>query len=356
MTPGFFVARHLTAPVKKRRYPLQIIASTRDTVTLPASPRTTNPGQWGLYYHGHGHLTISGTPVIDGKGVTWKVLRGTPPPAGTRVAWTGIIRPTPGAAGFLAHDHHFNTPAGLAPAWFIGARPGEEHPVWAVHIYGRGSTRAGVIRGVSVTAHYGLPSVLPTYRNTFEGPRHGDGLNHLGADEAADIEAVLEELSVTGRERFILFGWSMGAQIALALAADSLWGPRIDRVVLESPVLDWRRTLDHNLRRARLPRFVGRESAMWLQHRVLHRAACLDGPLDLDAMDWIARADEIPQPVLILHGSEDRFTPLDASNDFARHAVDAEVVEMQSGHTTGWNVNPWLWSDRTSKFLVNGGF
>ena len=354
MTPGFFVARRLTAPTKKRSYPLQVLASTKDTVTLRATAATTVPGQWGLFYDGHGHITIAGEPVIDGKTVTWHVQRGTPPPAGTRVAWSGIIRPTPGAAGFLAHDHHIATPAGPAPAWFIGARPGEEHPVWAVHIYGLGSTRAGVIRSVCVTSQLGIPSVLPTYRNSFEGLRYGDGLTHLGSDEADDIAAVLDELNVTGRERFVLVGWSMGAQIALSLATDGRWASRIDRIVLESPVLDWRRTLVHNMHRVRLPSIVGREAAGWLGHRLLHRATGLDDALDLDAMDWVARASEVRQPVLILHGAKDRFTPLNMSNEFVGHAVRAELVETGSGHTTGWNIDPGLWAGRMSNFLVNG--
>lgn len=356
MTPGFFVARRLTAPAKKRAYPLRVLESTRDTVTLPATEGTTSPGQWGLFYDGHGHVTISGTPTVDAKAVTWRVVRGTPPPAGTRVAWSGINRPTPGAAGLRAHDHRFATPAGSAPAWFIGAKPGEERPVWAVHVYGLGSTRAGVLRSVFIASRMGLPSVLPTYRNSYEGPKFGDGRPHLGQSEVHDIAAVLDELSVTGRERFILFGWSMGAQIVLALAADPKYADRIDRLVLESPVLDWRSTLEHNVQRVRLPRVVGREAAVWLEQPPLHRVTCLSKALDLDAMDWVARADEVPQPVLLLHSEKDRFAPFSASEAFAGRAGDVTLVNTGGGHTSGWNVNPSLWSSRTSDFLVRDQF
>ena len=356
MTAGFFVARSIIAPPKEREYPLRILSSSKDTITVPVSAGTTVPGQWGLFYDGHGHVTISGAPEIDEKGATWQVVRGTPPPAGTRVAWSGIVLPTPGSAGFLARDYRVKTPAGSAPAWFIGANPGTEHPVWAVHIYGHGSTRAGVIRGVGVTARAGLPAVLPTYRNSHEGPHYKCGRSQLGAREVDDIAALLEELNVTGRERFVLFGWSMGAQIALSLAADSRWGSRIDRLVLESPVLDWRRTLAFNVERYRLPGVVNLEARLWLEHPVLARLMGLERPLDFDAMDWISRAADITQPVLILHGAGDNSTPFSASMEFSRHAADAKVVETGGRHKTGWNVDPGLWCRSASDFLVDGGF
>lgn len=356
MTPGFFVARHLTAPTKKRDYPLRILASTKDTVTLPASAGTTAPGQWGLYYDGHGHVTISGTPTIDEKTATWRVIRGTPPPEGTRVAWTGIVRPTPGAAGFLAHDHHFDTPAGSAPAWFIGATPGSEERVWTVHIYGRGSTRAGVLRGVEATAVAELPAVLPTYRNSFEGPRSGHGRIGLGSGETEDIAAALAELSVTGDEKFILVGWSMGAQIALSLATDARWRSRVIGLVLESPVIDWRRTLAHNGRRLWIPPFVGSEARLWLESPTLSRMVGMERPVDFDSMDFLARADEVAQPVLILHGDGDNSTPISASREFARIHGNTTLVETKSRHTSGWNVDQHLWSDSVTDFVSDVNF
>lgn len=356
MTPGFFVARHLTAPTKKRDYPLRILASTKNTVTLPASAGTTAPGQWGLFYDGHGHMTISGTPVVEEKAATWRVIRGTPPPAGTRVAWSGIVRPTPGAAGYVAHDHYFATPAGAAPSWFIGAIPGSSSPVWAVHIYGRGSTRAGVLRGVDATAIAELPSVLPTYRNSFEGVHFNRGRVGFGVGEAEDVAAVLEGLSITGEEKFILIGWSMGAQIALSLAVDARWRSRIAGLVLESPVIDWRRTLAHNGSRLRIPTIVELETRLWLEDPQLSQIIGLDRPVDFDSMDFISRAEEVTQPVLILHGDADNSTPIAASREFARIAQDATLVETNSRHTSGWNVNPGLWSSSVADFVSDVDF
>lgn len=354
MTPGFFAARRLTAPAKERDFNLTILESTSDSIALKATPKTTMPGQWGLFYWSGGHVTISGVPVIHGKTVTWPVVRGTPPPKGTAVSWSGIVRPTPGSAGLVARDSHFRTPAGDIPAWFIGAQPGDRRPVWAVHLHGLGSTRAGALRGVWSMNAAGAPSVVPTYRNTREGPKTGHGRSHLGQTETEDIEAVLEKLSVTGEERFILFGWSMGAQIALRLATDARWGSRVDRLVLDSPVLCWRRTMELNVREAGFPAIVGRGAGLWLSKGRPSRLVGLDEPLDLDAMDWVARAAEVTQPTLVLHSTQDRFVPHSASVAFTQAAARAELVSTAGGHTTGWNADPLTWHNAVSTFLVSG--
>ena len=59
MTPGFLVARRLTAPATGRSYPLTVLASSRRTVTLAATAQTTAPGEWALFTE-HGHVRLTG--------------------------------------------------------------------------------------------------------------------------------------------------------------------------------------------------------------------------------------------------------------------------------------------------------
>lgn len=352
MTPGLLVARRLTAPTRGRSYPLTVLASSRRTITLAATAQTTAAGDWALFTE-RGHVRLAGTPSIDGRKVTWRLADGAVAPThGSKVSWTGIVSPSPSAAGLPSVDHLFTVPSGCAPAWFIGAEPGERHPVWAVHLHGLGSSRAGTLRGVAAATAVGLPSVVPSYRNTIEGPRAGRGRTHLGQTEVRDIDAVLEQLSVTGEERFILFGWSMGAQMSLALAISDRWRSRIDRLVLDSPVLNWRHTLAANVTAAGLPAWAGGAAEPWLTGARRSQFVGLEEPLDLDAMDWTARADEVTQPVLIHHGASDRFAPRADSEAFAAAAPNAQLTDLDSGHTTTWNADPQVWLKTTSRFLA----
>jgi pimeloyl-ACP methyl ester carboxylesterase len=206
-----------------------------------------------------------------------------------------------------------------------------------------------MLRGVQAASAADLPSVIPTYRNTAEGLRTGSGRSHLGATEADDIAAVLEELAAAGARSFVLFGWSMGAQMTLKLAASSEWASRVDALVLDSPVLNWASVLEENLAHSRLPRALARAATPWFRRP---RTLGLDLPLDLGAMDWVARAGEVTQPVLIHHGSADWSVPLRDSAAFAEAAGHAQLRATPGGHTTSWNVDPAGWRGRTVEFLT----
>lgn len=353
MTPGFAIARRLTAPPGARAYPLRILAASGRTVTLQATGDTVQPGEWGLLLATGGHLRLAGEPRLGDGTATWRVAgEAELPAAGDRASWTGIVAPNPSAAGLRAADHLFDTAAGTVPAWLIDETPGGRPDVWAVHIHGMGSSRAGALRGVAAAHAAGVPSIVPTYRNTVEGPRVGAGRSHLGLVETDDIGDVLERASVSGDERFILFGWSMGAQMALQLAASDRWADRIDRLVLDSPVLDWRAVIAANLRHSRVPARVGRWAEPWLQDVRRARLVGLDRGLDLDAMDWVRRADAVRQPVLIHHGAADWSAPAAVSEAFVAAAPDARLIANAGGHTTGWNTAPAAWHEATAAFLA----
>lgn len=343
---GFAIARRLVAPPASRSFPLRVRASSPGSVTMDATPTTTQPGRWGLFLRDGGHARLIGDPVVHSARVTWRLDAGSDVPrAGSCASWTGIVDPDPPPG---AVEERF---AG-GPAWLVGADlPGAPPRTWAVHLHGLGSTRAGTLRGVEAATDAGLPSVVPSYRNTLEGVRVGAGRSHLGALETADVIDVLAALVAEGAERFVLFGWSLGAQMCLRLAADPVWGRRVDRVVLDSPVLDWRAALAANVARAGLPRGAARLAEPWLERRRRARVLGLQAPLDLDGGDWIARAREIRQPVLIHHGSGDTSVPIGGSSAFVAAAPDARLRPSQGGHTTGWNRDAEAWRRATVEFL-----
>jgi pimeloyl-ACP methyl ester carboxylesterase len=353
VTPGYVIARKLTAPPAGRTFPVRVQKATARSLTVHATPATVTPGEWGVFLRSGGHLRVSGSALVDGTTATWRVDGDMPRVAADEQAsWSGIVAPTPDAAGMAHQDHLFQCRAGAVPAWFIGAAAGEANEVWAVHLHGMGSSRAGTLRGVVAARDAGLPSVVPAYRNTVEGPRVGGGRSHLGHTEADDVSDVLEQLSLTGRERFVLYGWSMGAQIALRLAASRRWRERVVSVVLDSPVLDWRGVIRANTVHSRLPASVARLAESWLENPRKARFVGLDTALRLDSMDWVSRAADIHQPVLIHHGTEDWSVPISSSEAFVAAAPQAQLIPAAgAGHTTSWNVGAEAYHARTSAFM-----
>lgn len=268
--------------------------------------------------------------------------------AGDRVSWSGIYYATPGDAGLNARDITITTPAGRCPAWRIHGDPS----TWAVHVHGLGSTSAGTLRGAQVATELGYTSLVVTYRNTTEGPLVGTGRSTLGHTETADVDEAIGYAVRRGAERIVLFGWSMGATIALQLAARPRHDGLITALVLDSPVLDWTETIKANCARSGLPAAAGLLAVPWLTGGPLARMVGLPASIALRQFDWITRAAELTTPTLILHGTQDSSAPIRLSQALRDRRPDLVTLEtFDADHTLSWNSDPERWRSAVTAWL-----
>ncbi|MCI4658486.1 alpha/beta hydrolase [Cryobacterium zhongshanensis] len=272
---------------------------------------------------------------------------------GARASWSGILFPNPADAGLDATDVDVQTDVGSVPAWLI--TPGDSpSTTWAIHIHGLGSTRAGTLRGVQIASEAGLTSLVVMYRNDGEGPTLGTGRSDLGATEVNDVRAAVRFAQENGAHCVILFGWSMGAAIALQLAAEPEFRGIVAGLVLESPVLDWVSTIKANCARSGLPAWTGALALPWLDFRPLARLTGLANPIGLRHFDWIARADELTGPTLILHGTSDTSAPFELSTRL--RALRPDLVDLEAfeaDHTMTWNSDRERWRAVVTTWLAS---
>lgn len=326
----------------------------RDAVVLDRTARTSAPGLYNLWLEDGGWVRVGSVVAEAGDSVTRLVESTTPDGAlraGSRFSWSGIYYRDPADAGLQTVDVVVETPVGPAPAWLIPSSEGEGDR-WAIHIHGLGSPRAGTLRGVEVAAQCGLTSLVVTYRNDGEGPTVGTGRSTLGATEMEDVRAAVHYALDRGARRIVLFGWSMGAAIALQLAADAEFLGVVDGLVLESPVLDWQATINTNCARAGLPAWFGVFARPWLQSRALARVVGLESEVLLDRFDWIARADELRVPTLMLHGTGDTSSPHAASSRLAgQRPLVVRLASFDADHAMAWNSDPERWRAAVREWL-----
>lgn len=356
---GFAIARKLTAPLSERIFSLTIRDILRradgDAVVLDLTPATAAPGIYNLWLEDGGWVRLGRVIDQDAATVTRLVESAAPNGAlrvGRHASWSGIYYRDPEDAGLEAEDVIVETPVGPAPAWLI--RPaGNATNDWAIHIHGLASPRAGTLRGVKVAADVGLVSLVVTYRNDGEGPRLGSGRSTLGASEAEDVRAAVRFAIAHGAERIVLFGWSMGGAIALQVAADREFDHVIDRLILDSPVLDWHETIAANCARVGLPRQVGVLASPWLQLNLLACAIGLSSSVPLDTFNWIARAPALSVPALVIHGTADTSSPPVAARRLAQLRPDMVQLEtFLAEHTLAWNSDPERWARLANEWLA----
>ena len=356
---GAVIARRLTAPPSARRFDLTIRDAEQEDdvalVVLDRTRQTTAPGRYFLLFEANGWAQLSEQVIDRGPDRVARRLTGMSPglapSRGDRVSWSGIFFSTPAAAELAATDVQVSTPAGMAPAWLIEG-DGDSATTWAIHIHGMGSPRSGTLRAARLTAGLGHTSLVVSYRNDDEGPLVGSGRSMLGATEAQDVDAAVQFALDHGARRIVLFGWSMGAAIALQLVAGATRRSQVDALVLESPVLDWVATLKANCVRAGLPASAALLAVPWLTLAPLSRAIGLQSPIPLRALDWIARAHELKTPTLVLHGTRDDSAPLSVARAFAGLLPDTvQLEEFDAAHTMTWNSDPDRWQTVVSSWL-----
>jgi pimeloyl-ACP methyl ester carboxylesterase len=347
---GFAIARRLTAPAHGRAYDLTVHgvedSGERPVVVLERNSHTAARGRYCLIFENGSWAQVSDKVVDRGPcRVGREVVRhsGRGLRVGDRASWSGIVFSDPDEAGLVAACVDVPTAVGPAPAWLVPARSASSTS-WAIHIHGLGSPRVGTLRGVLVAQECGFTSLVVSYRNDGEGPRVGSGRSALGAAEVDDVRAAVQFAIDAGALRVVLFGWSMGAAIALQLADDPHVRPIVSGLVLESPVLDWTSTIRANCVRSGLPAWTGVLAKPWLNYRALARLTGLADPVVLRRFDWLARADELKTRTLILHGTQDTSSPINCSarlRELRADLVDLETFEAD--HTMSWNSDPGRW-------------
>ncbi len=354
---GWTIARRLTAPARPRIFDLIVRGVEYDGeghrfVVLDRTDQTDSRGIYNLWIERGGWAQLSAEVTDAGsdriaRSVTDTSSGLTLVPA-DRASWSGIYYATPANAGLNARDITITTPAGRCPAWRIDGDPS----TWAIHIHGLGSSRAGTLRGVRVAAELGYTSLVVTYRNTIEGTRVGTGRSTLGRTETADVDEAFGYAVRRGAERIVLFGWSMGATIALQLAARPRHNGLITALVLDSPVLDWAETIKANCARSGLPAAVGLLADPWLSARPLANMVGLPESVPLRQFDRITRAAELTTPALILHGTRDSSAPIRLSEALRDRRPDLVTLEtFDADHTLAWNSDPERWHECVSAWL-----
>jgi len=200
--------------------------------------------------------------------------------------------------------------------------------VWSL---GDGSRVVGWASGVA--ANPGAPAVIFFHGNgeNLETMRLGglyDDLDRLGiaylavdypgygASGGSPSEGSLVEAAVVGFDelgrRFpgrpkVICGWSLGAAVAVQLAARR--AGEVDGLMLLSPWTD-------------LPSLAGEHFPGWLVSLLLR-----------ERYDSISRAPELHGATLVIHGREDRIIPVDHGRRLAEALPDARYLEMpNAGH------------------------
>ena len=316
---------------------IDIMQPSDDLVEMNATSLTEAPGTYGLFLEDGRHIRVGPIRSIDHarRRVTRELESGGQLGC-SRGRWSGTISVDPKEFG-LDLEVQVDTEQGPAPAWTSSA----PNTRWAVHIHGRGSSRAGVLRSVPAATKLGYRSLVISFRGTPEGPLRGEAtVLSLGQEESRDLDSALDYIASQGGTDVVLFGWSMGASMALLSAERSSQRDLIRGLVLVDPAVEWRGLLRRGAQRAGLPALCGHLASQLLATRVGSRLLGLDRPIDFDLLDW-TRTPRVERPMLVIHSSGDLDVPVELSRAFVALSSLRALAEFDAvPHCAEYNAFP----------------
>jgi alpha-beta hydrolase superfamily lysophospholipase len=335
----------------------QVIVSVADdlsTITLATSPDAKVPGNYSFWFSlDAGHLRLGEIVSEDDTTVTRRIdrvsfgeLRGAK--HGRISGWYYL---GPEELGFPVESVAIATDRGEAPAWIIRAPRGTKR--WAIHVHGRGTQRQETLRAVPTFREHGYTSLLVSYRNDGDAPDSEDGRYGLGSTEWRDVDAALRFALEKGASEVVLVGWSMGGAIVLQTVTRSSRASAVKGIMLESPVVDWVPTLEYQGEMLRVPGVVTRGAMRVLDASWGGRFTGQSAPVGLASLDFVARADELTRPMLVLHSDDDGFVPPTASRELAERRPDIVtfVPFTVARHTKLWNYDADTWTAAIADWL-----
>jgi uncharacterized protein len=249
----------------------------------------------------------------------------------------GMVDSTPGLKSTMLQ---ITGPLGQLPALYV---PGTLD-TWALLIHGRNDSLESGIYFFPALAQLGLPILETAYRNDVGAPPSPDGLLHLGDSEWQDVEASARYAIEHGAHHLVLYGWSMGGSIAEEFMHRSAYAHKVQALVLDAPVLDWRSTLNFQAAHHHLPAAFA---------NVVELMCTLRAGINFNTLDQLDQTQS-HTPILLFHGTSDTSTPIAVSDAFAKaHAHRVTYYRVQGAeHVQSWNIDPQLYENRVSAFLT----
>jgi alpha-beta hydrolase superfamily lysophospholipase len=343
------MARKIVTPPTKRSDDTRVfdVDLAAGTITLEPTPDSVLPGDYSFWFaDDSGHARLGPIEHRSATSVTRRVLNVDFGDLGTAVRGRlgGYSFLGPWDLGLDFENVTVDTELGEAPAWLIPAAAPNGR--WVIQVHGRGVRRHETLRAVPVFHAAGYTALLISYRNDGEAPASADGRFGLGDTEWRDVEAAIDYALRHGATGIVLMGWSMGGAISLQAATRAAHDGRLLGVVLESPVIDWADVVAYQALLLRLPKLVVRGALTVMGRRWGRAVTGLHLPIDFPRLDFVARANDLSLPILILHSDDDGFVPSAPSRRLAERRPDIVTLVPFSvaRHTKLWNYDPAAWN------------
>ena len=191
----------------------------------------------------------------------------------------------------------------------------------------------------------GFRSMIISYRNDRGLPKDPSGIFQYGVSEWKDIDAAIDEARKIS-ENVVLWGISGGGGPVSSWIQNTDDISKVSGIIYEAPVISFWESVEVN----------GAERFPWLPQGLFSYFKIvteLRYGVDFDSMDFRDAVINSDIPVLLFHGDDDEWVPVEMS-DLIAESRDKNFTYIRSenvGHVTSWNADPENYVLQMSEFL-----
>ncbi|MFI6445280.1 prolyl oligopeptidase family serine peptidase [Kitasatospora sp. NPDC050543] len=328
--------------------PALVLSVAADRVTFTPTTATLRPGRYAVEWGADGHAVVGDVVHRDENGVTRRLERADHGDRG--VLEPGIeVRLTPrvllGDPATALGLEYTETAAygelGPMPAWYVPGMRG----TWVLLVHGPGTDRQQTLPVLPLLNRLGLPTLSLTYRGDEGAPAAPGGIGRFGDTEWRDVEAAVRLATDSGAGKVVLYGWSLGATMALQTVARSSFADSVSGLIVDSPVLDWPATVRRDATGAGISAPLAELGALAAEGRT---------GVDLAGFARLADGSDLHVPTLLLHSPDDPVAPWRAAERLAarRHDLVSIQAVPDADHAALWNAYPGRYEEALRRWLT----
>jgi len=350
---GWYLSNQLIRlGLQKVDYDQTVVARNGDEFTIQGSAYDVDGVMGGQWNDGLGKAIFSAPANLskESKTSTRKVASGSADSLlpDVKLALIGNIwdGDPKSALGIDFQTVKYLSPLGETEAWYIPAQTSTDK--WVVGVHGIGASKAEFLRFIKPIQDSGFNMLIIDYRGDQNAPKTKDGYTRLGDTEWQDLEAAVKYVQGQGAKEVNLYGISLGGSIVQNFMRRSDVGKDqlIDRVVLDSPALDWDGIIAYRLKQKGYPailKYPGKD------------LATVRAGIDFNRVSTLNKPEAINRLTLIFHGSGDKSIPNSASKKLADARPDkVKFVDFgNAAHARSWNFDQQKYETELKNFLLN---
>jgi pimeloyl-ACP methyl ester carboxylesterase len=325
-------------------------AGGKTYVHLPVNADTESYSKQSLFWKSRkGHAIVQRSDESDTKLRRFEVLNNLGEPLiETKGAWlSGWLGDKPEDFGYSSSD--FVTLSNGTKALQIAS----DTRRWVIHVHGRKANYAETLRNFKQFQDLGFSQLAISHETDAKPLGLGKRRSQLGATEWRQVEVAVEYAISNGAERIVLFGWSLGGMFVNQFLERSGKTIAISGVIFDSPLLDYRGTLQLQAGRAGVDRAVVDKSMKLIRSSTLLRLLGFRN-IDTSTLSALNKPLMVQVPTLLFHSSNDGYISTSGVYRYRELNPGTHLVEIRGArHCRLFNQDQEKYQAAIAEFLLS---